>query len=211
MSTSDNVSVIHSLYYHPRTRDTSTARSESNYLPTPLEGPGAQQSSKPAFIGPRSLPGPKGDLARVHSPTHDSRFDGLQDPFPTPPEFRSPQECGPEPYEEYFSIPVSKENLDLNDVRRRRSAKELIKRFESMNAANSSRLDEAHGSRDTPVRARRADVGLFIVPNARFEKKTSPLRQSFRNLLSVFKKGKRFGREKMEPYVVSKRLQAIFP
>ena len=201
----DNASEIYSLYSHRMAHGSSAATSESEDIPTPLGGPTVQQNTKPVFIGPRSMPHNHADLVRVRSSStaHDSRYeDGYQNAFPTPPEFRSPQECGPEPYEEYF-IPFSKENLVLNDARRRRSTKELIKRFESMGADGSPKALPAHGTRGTPVRTHRADVGLFT-PRTHVEKKTSPLRQSFRNLLSVFKKGKRFGKEKVEPYIYPK-------
>ncbi|KAH9036925.1 hypothetical protein EDB84DRAFT_1268899 [Lactarius hengduanensis] len=126
-----------------------------------------------------------------------SRYeDEIIESFPNPPEFRSPQDCGPEPYEEYFSIPVSKDRLGQDDARRRRSTKELIKRFESISADNSPVSLPGNGTRSTPGRIHRGTPGLFTPP-AKVEKKTSPLRQSFRNLLSVFKKGKRLGKEKI--------------
>lgn len=200
--TMDNVSEIYSLYSSSMARGSSTACSGSEYLPTPSEGPTTQQITKPVFLGPRSMPYSNADLVRSRpSSAHDSCYeDRGPDAFPKLPEFRSPQDCGPEPYEEYFSIPISRENLGLNDARRRRSAKELIKRFESMSADNSPEARPAQGMRSTPARTHRADVGLFTPPT-HVEKKTSPLRQSFRNLLSVFKKGKRFGKEKVEPYI----------
>jgi hypothetical protein len=202
----DNVSEIYSLYSHRMAHGSSAATSESEYLPTPLGGPTAQQNTKLVFTGPRSMPHNHADLVRVHSSStaHGSHYgDDDQNAFPTPPEFLSPQECGPEPYEEYFSIPLSRENPVLNDARRRRSTKELIKRFESMSVDSSPKALPAHDTRGTPVRTHRADVGLFT-PRTQVEKKTSPLRQSFRNLLSVFKKGKRFGKEKVEPYIYPK-------
>jgi hypothetical protein len=209
----DNVSEIYSLYSHRMADGSCAATSESEDLPTPLGGPTAQQNTKPAFMGPRSMPHNHAGLVRVHSSltAHGSRYeDGDQNTFPMPPEFRSPQECGPEPYEEYFSIPLSGENPVPNDARRRRSTKELIKRFESMTVDDSPKAPPAHGTRGTPVRTHRADVGLFT-PRTQVEKKTSPLRQSFRNLLSVFKKGKRFGKEKVEPYIHPKENALSFP
>jgi hypothetical protein len=197
----DNVSEIYSLYSRPMTRGTSTTGSE--YLPTPLEGPMSQENTKPSILGPRSMPDNNRSFVRAHSPSsHNSRHEEvILGAFPKPPEFRSPQASGPEPYEEYFSIPLLKDNSGPNDVRRRRSTKELIKRFESMNADNSPRAWSAHVTRNTPVRPRLAGTDLSTPP-ARAEKKTSPLRQSFRNLLSVFKKGRRFGKEKLESYSV---------
>ena len=208
----DNVSEIYSLYSGPMTRGSSVACSESEYLPTPLGGPRPLQITKAAFLGPRSMPYNSTDLVRVRSSlTDDSRYeDGGPNTFPKLPEFRSPHDCGPEPYEEYFSIPISQDNAVLDDVQRRRSTKELIKRFESMNADNSPKAWPAQGLRGTPTRTRRADVGLFTPP-IQVEKKTSPLRQSFRNLLSVFKKGKRFGKEKVEPYIYPKDTAPSFP
>ena len=207
----DNVSEIYSLYSGPMTRGSSAACSESEYLPTPLGGPRALQVTKPAFLGPRSMPDNNVDLVRVHSSlTHDPQYeDGGPTAFPMLPEFRSPQDCGPEPYEEYFSIPISKNNPGLNDARRR-PTKELIKRFESMGADNPPKAWPVHGVRGTPVRIHRADTSLFTPP-IQVEKKTSPLRQSFRNLLSVFKKGKRFGKEKVEPYTYQKEIVPSFP
>jgi hypothetical protein len=211
MSTVDNVSEIYSLYSHPRTGATSTA---SEYPPTPLGGPTASRNTNPTSVSPRSIPDDNDDLVRVHSSsTHDYRYgDGIQTAFSTPPEFCSPQQCGPEAYEEYFSIPVSKEHAGLNDndMRRRRSTKELIKRFESMSADNCQKPRPPHGARGAQGHTYRADVGLFTPPS-RTERKTSPLRQSFRNLLSVFKKGKRYGKEKVEPYGVPKESEPSFP
>ncbi|KAH8994051.1 hypothetical protein EDB92DRAFT_1795873 [Lactarius akahatsu] len=120
----------------------------------------------------------------------------LLSPFQTRPSSVHQQDCGPEPYEEYFSIPVSKDRLGQDDARRRRSTKELIKRFESISADNSPVSLPGNGTRSTPGRIHRSTPGLFTPP-AKVEKKTSPLRQSFRNLLSVFKKGKRLGKEKI--------------
>jgi hypothetical protein len=215
MSTMDNVSEIYSLYSHPMTSRTGATSSASEYPPTPLGGPAALHNTKPTFMGPRSMPDDNSDVVRVHSSSiHDPRYeDGIQTAaFSTPPEFCSPQHCGPEAYEEYFSIPISKEYAGLNndDVQRRRSTKELIKRFESMSTDSSPNARPPHGTRSTVVRTHRADVSLFTPPS-RTERKTSPLRQSFRNLLSVFKKGKRFGREKVEPYGVPKESEPSFP
>jgi hypothetical protein len=192
----DNVSE-YSLYSHPTPRGTSATCSVG--LSTPFDGPTAQKNANanPAFVGPRIMPNNKGSLVRVHSSSSRStasRYeDEILEAFPNPPEFRSPQECGPEPYEEYFSIPVSKDRPGLDDARRRRSTKELIKRFESISADNSP----GNGARSTPGRIHRGNFSLFTPP-AKVEKKTSPLRQSFRNLLSVFKKGRRLGKENME-------------
>ncbi|KAF8265235.1 hypothetical protein EI94DRAFT_1804674 [Lactarius quietus] len=168
----DNASEIYSLYSSPSTSHGTSATCSAD-LPTLLDGPTSPKNANPAFVGPRVMPNNKADIVRVYSSSPRStasRYeDEILEAFPNPPEFRSPQECGPEPYEEYFSIPVPKYRLGLDDARHRRSTKELIKRFESISADNP------------PV-----------------EKKTSPLRQSFRNLLSVFKKGKRSGKEKTD-------------
>ena len=189
----DNVSEIYSLYSHPPSHRTSATCSVD--LSAPSDGPTTQKNANPAFVGPRIMPSNKGGLIRVHSSSSHStasRYeDEILEAFPNPPEFRSPQECGPEPYEEYFSIPVSKDRLGLDNARRRRSTKELIKRFESISADNSP------GNGSTPGRIHRGNPSLFTPP-AKVEKKTSPLRQSFRNLLSVFRKGRRMGKEKIE-------------
>src|SRR6266404_663552 len=197
----DNVSEIDSLYSRPTSRGTSATRSVD--LPTPLDGQTAQKNANSAIVGPRIMPSNKEGLVRVHSSSSRStasRYeDEILEAFPQPPEFRSPQESGPEPYEEYFSIPVSKERIDHDDARSRRSTKELIKRFESISAENSpvSQPLAGHVARSTPGRIHRGSPGLFTPPS-KVEKKTSPLRQSFKNLLSVFKKGKRLGKEKLE-------------
>ena len=195
---SELTSEIYSLYSNPTSRGTSATCSVG--LPTPLDGPTALKNANPVFVGPRVIPNNKAGLVRVHSSSSRStasRYeDEILEAFPNPPEFRSPQECGPEPYEEYFSIPVPKDRLGLNDARRRRSTKELIKRFESISADNSPVSLPGHG---TPGRVHRGNPSLFIPPS-KVEKKTSPLRQSFRNLLSVFKKGKRLGKENMESH-----------
>ncbi|SRR6266702_1138650 len=193
----DNISEIYSLYSHPTSRGTSATCSVG--LSTPLDGPTAQKNANPAFVGPRIMPNNKGALVRAHSSSSRSTASRYEDEIiesvPNPPEFRSPQDCGPEPYEEYFSIPVSKDRLGLDDARCRRSTKELIKRFESISADNSPVSLSGNGTRSTPGRIHRGNPSLFTPP-AKVEKKTSPLRQSFRNLLSVFKKGKRLGKEK---------------
>jgi len=210
MSTADNVSEIYSLYSRSMTpsRVAGSASSKLEDFPTPLGGPMAQQTTKPV-LGPRSMPDKNGDLIRVH-PSSMRYEDSVQDPIPIRPEFRSPHDSGPEPYEEYFSIPTIKESSGLNDMRRRRSTKELIKRFESMGTENSQRTSPSHVARGTPIRTHRIDYDLFTPP-IRAEKKTSPLRQSFRNLLSVFKKGKRLGKEKVDSYVVLKESGPPFP
>ncbi|KAI0305671.1 hypothetical protein B0F90DRAFT_1699893 [Multifurca ochricompacta] len=196
----DNVSEIYSLYSHPMTRGTTADYSE--YLPTPLDGPEVPKNPKSAFLGQRSMSDNNGNLVRVDSSSsHTTRShyeDGILDAFPNPPEFRSPQDSGPEPYEEYFFIPVPKDRSGSNDLQRRRSTKELIKRFESISAGNSPRDQQVHNTRT----------------NLCAPKKTSPLRQSFRSLLSVFKKGKRFGKEKLEPYtapIVPNESEPLFP
>ncbi len=168
----DNVSEIYSLYSHRMGHGSGAATSDSEDLPTPLGGLTAQQNTTLAFMGPRSMPRNNTGLVRVHSSSsaHGSRYeDGDQDSFPMPPEFRSPQECGPEPYEEYFSIPISEENPGVNDARRRRSTKELIKRFESMSADNShlySRKESGSGRRNwSHISIRRRQGSLFLTKN----------------------------------------------
>jgi len=215
MSTVDNVSEIYSLYSHPVTSRAGSASRQSDYPPTPLGEQTAPQNTKPTLVGPRSKPANNiRDSVQVYPlSAHDPPYrDGVQNAFSTPPEFRSPQECGPEPYEEYFSIPIPKEFSGPDDMRRRRSTKELIQRFESMSADNPPKAWPPHGTQGALVSTNlnRADIGLFTPP-FRAEKKTSPLRQSFRNLLSVFKKGKLYGKEKMEAYGVSKESKPSLP
>src|SRR5712691_3342276 len=172
MSTVDNVSEIYSLYSHLVTSRAGSANRQSDYPPTPSGGPTAPKNTKPTLVGPRSMPDNIRDSVQVHSSsTHDSPYtDCVQNAFSTPPEFRSPQECGPEPYEDYFSIPVSKEFSGPDDMRRRRSTKELIQRFESMSADNSPKAWPPHGTRGALVGTNRADVSLFTPP-FRAEKK----------------------------------------
>ena len=197
----DNASEIYSLYSNPTSRGTSATCSVE--LPAPLDRPTAQKHDNSAFVGPRVMPNNKAGLSRVQSSSSRStasRYeDEILEAFPNPPGFRSPEEYGPEPYEEYFSVPASKGRLGLDDARRPRSTKELIKRFESISADNSPMSLSGHGTRGTPGRIHEGNPSLFTPPS-KVEKKTSPLRQSFRNLLSVFKKGKRSGKERMEHY-----------
>ena len=212
MSTADNASEIYSLYSHPVTSRAGSASRQSDHPPTPAGGPTVPRNTKPTLVGPRSMPDNIRDSVQVRPlSVHDSPYrHGVQNAFSTPPEFRSPQECGPEPYEEYFFIPIPKELSGPEDVRRRRSTKELIQRFESMSASNSPKARPPHGTQDARVGTNRTDVGLFTPP-FRADKKTSPLRQSFRNLLSVFKKGRLYGKEKMESCGVSKESRSSFP
>jgi len=70
-----------------------------------------------------------------------------------------------------------------------RSAKELISRYESLKAPDASRKSRAALDADLVCRVKQGSV-LSL-------QKTAPFRQSFRNLLTVFKKGKRDGEEKV--------------
>ncbi|KAI0266742.1 hypothetical protein BC834DRAFT_111163 [Gloeopeniophorella convolvens] len=200
----DDTSEIYSLYSYPMTRGTSAACSE--YLPTPLDGPAAHHSSKASFMGPRSMLFDRENLVRVHSASsHTASFrvaDRTLGAVPESQEFRSPQDYGPEPYEEYFSIPVPRPGSGSGDVQRRGSAKELIKRFESMREEGPAKPHLPHDVSTNTSNVRQTALGLSM-PLAKMERKTSPLRQSFRNLLSVFKKGKRTAREKLEPFTLS--------
>ena len=108
---------------------------------------------------------------------------------------RSPLEYGPEPFEEYCS-PTRSATSGLNSLERHRSTKQLINRYEAMEvSALPSRAPR------TPVRetthtltTASADTSHTFHGGTKY-KRTSPIRHSFRNFLSVFTKNKHSTRE----------------
>lgn len=101
---------------------------------------------------------------------------------------RSPLEHGPEPFEEYFS-PTRSATSGLNNLQRHCSTKQLISRYETMErSAVPSRISSRRTVRSLPAPI---DIAR-VLPNKR---KSSPIRHSFRNFLSVFTKGKASSRE----------------
>jgi hypothetical protein len=108
----------------------------------------------------QALPVPRVMGARK-KPSHSYRRDNALSPF---------EQYAPQPYEDQFTAPAPV---------RQRSAKELINRFEALAGAETYTFDEPF----TPPRQADLEVPL------KEETKTSPLRQSLRNLMSVFKKG----------------------
>ncbi|KAI0036933.1 hypothetical protein K488DRAFT_81673 [Vararia minispora EC-137] len=93
------------------------------------------------------------------------------------------------PVEEYVPQPFEDQFATSATLNRHRSTRDLIKRFEAMtveeSGCTSGSLIPLH-----PM--------VLTVPTPQDEKKTSPLRQSLRNIISVFKKGRPF-KDKDEP------------
>lgn len=94
-----------------------------------------------------------------------------------------------EPYDSYFAIPTKQDsNGGLAPLTRKRTTKELVGRFESLSSAAQPIAPRASiaSSQQTSL----------TTPESREKKKgRSPIRQSFRNLLSVFSKKGRLARD----------------
>ncbi|KAL4252806.1 hypothetical protein ABKN59_005406 [Abortiporus biennis] len=110
---------------------------------------------------------PKGavldDTVAIRSASIDS------DSYGRPRDISGQQFRDPEPYGPYFSLPRASPTSTLS---RRSTAKDLIGRFESLSMSSTS---------SSPVNRPR-----LYTPEQKKRKAPSPLRQSFRNLLSVF-------------------------
>ncbi|KAI0066143.1 hypothetical protein BV25DRAFT_1507948 [Artomyces pyxidatus] len=217
MSSADDSSDIFSLYsYAPMTRATSVEGSDA--LPTPLDPCGSRYPQKQQLSGPRSMTSRKeGTLVRHYSEASDaarSRYtDRTLDIVPEVQEYMqdSMSGYGPEPYEEYFSIPVTRTDIAprTSSLQRHRSTKELINRFESMTSESAESPPKSPSAVPAPLlptNTPHVTQGLFTPPT-KTEKKSSPLRQSFRNLISVFKKGKKTPKEKVDPFSTLPKLK----
>ena len=110
---------------------------------------------------------------------------------------RSPLEYVPEPFEEYCS-PTRSATSGLNDLQRNRSAKQLISRYEAMEVSavpNRAPRTPVRLTTVAPV-ASPAPVGTSQgLYSGGKNKKSSPIRHSFRNFLSVFTKTKNSNKE----------------
>ncbi|KAI0645933.1 hypothetical protein C8Q79DRAFT_725229 [Trametes meyenii] len=86
-------------------------------------------------------------------------------------------------HESYFALPSRRQATHSPGLNRRGTTRELVGRFESMGGSSAPpqtrRTPDASASTNTSVNTEKAK-----------EKGRSPIRQSFRNLLSVFKKNK---------------------
>ncbi|KAI0040032.1 hypothetical protein FA95DRAFT_1566759 [Auriscalpium vulgare] len=200
----DDVSDIFSLYSHPMTVGGGTSEG-SDPLPTPLDHPAHRPSFKSAVTGPRSIISRRENdkLVRAYSEASDavrSRYadGGGLEIVPESLEYMSPH--GPEPYEEYFAVPVQPvaPASRKSSLQRQKSTKELINRFESLSS------DGSRSAMTRPSSPPKTAPSLFT-PTAKAEKKGSPLRQSFRSLMSVFKKGKK-SKDKSDPYLTLPKL-----
>ena len=137
----DESSDIYSLYSHPMTRLNTAECSESVQTPTDVLST-RQQQPKHGVVGPRSMNSRKEDgMVRVHAgvsdPAHIVRY--LEHALDMVPEM---QEMDAEPDGPYFSIPVKsmRATSKSNGLQRRKSTKELIDRFESLDTGKSNGL-----------------------------------------------------------------------
>ncbi|KDQ57452.1 hypothetical protein JAAARDRAFT_265172 [Jaapia argillacea MUCL 33604] len=175
----DDVSSIYSFNTQPMTRCTTVT--DYTDLPTPVDEIPAPYPTKRVVSGPRGMSttahaqlrsGPTSfrDFQRVQSQNHN---------LGAIPEAKGESASPGQPRGFDFSPGLDTELARSSTRRSRGSAKDLIKRYESLHS-------------DSPKRPRRPS----IIPHPTMQpppgfpasaiKKHSPLRQSFRNLLSVF-------------------------
>ncbi|KZT10708.1 uncharacterized protein LAESUDRAFT_346053 [Laetiporus sulphureus 93-53] len=169
----DASSEIFSLYSHPMTR-ASSVTDDSDPLVTPMDEATIIQGSKSNFSGGKT----SGDFVRVRSLSPEpSRC------LPRETRLEVLHEVGEpdmEPYGPYFSLPRDPTSTS-SGLTRRRTTKELIGRFESMTPGAETR------STDPRTLEQKARPGAYPAIEKK-EKGRSPLRQSIRNILSVFRK-----------------------
>ena len=168
-TTYDASSEIFSLYSHPPMTRASTCSQGTQPLVTPMDD-GVQYPS--AKYGRSRVQCAEG--VRIASTTPDdgylSRESALQ---------IIDEHAQPEPYESYFSIPrPSPATSPPSGLSRRGTTKELIGRFESMSPTKSPSSYYQESPRTRP--------GAYQAVQK--TNKRSPIRQSIRNFLSVFKK-----------------------
>ncbi|EED85457.1 predicted protein [Postia placenta Mad-698-R] len=179
----DTSSEIYSLYSHPMTRASSITQ-DSEPLTTPPDE---------TFLGHRYKAGTAdGKAAASHDAVH------IRSATPETPRYLAPErrldalhetpEHEESPYGPYFSLPRDPTSSGPSPagLARKRTTKELIGRFESMSERSEART--AVSSVSTKVEQRRARPGAY--PAIEQKKGRSPIRQSIRNILSVFKKNK---------------------
>ncbi|PCH39179.1 hypothetical protein WOLCODRAFT_167840 [Wolfiporia cocos MD-104 SS10] len=175
----DVSSEIYSLYSHPMTRANLSTEGTDPPL-TPLDEP---QRLDPYHKGSRSS---AQDVAvRIRSTTPESgQFPSREPPLNALLEL---DEYNPGPYGPYFSLPHDPTQGESPiALTRRGTTKALIGRYESL----TPRTEQ------WPTRSERSDQLQSSRPGSyqaieRKDKGRSPIRQSIRNILSVFKKNKR--------------------
>lgn len=175
-STGDESSAVFSMHSRAVTRASTAASS----MLTPMNGMGPARYPKPNAPGLRKL-----DTSdRVLNASYPlSQYTSTISKQST--QSRSPLEHGPEPFEEYGS-PTYSASSGLNDLQRHRSTKQLISRYEELEVtAAPSRAP--HG---LPSNARLTEFSSPTLDKGIKMKRSSPIRHSIRNLLSVFHKGK---------------------
>ncbi|KAI0317198.1 hypothetical protein OF83DRAFT_1172193 [Amylostereum chailletii] len=192
-SSVDESSDIYSLYSHPAIAQADNA---TDGLPVSNDYSSLANHAKRSVSGPRTM-GARRDIdTGVFSSEAESGSYGRRGVLSPVEEYIQ------EPYEEYFTPsprqPRQKaQALREETLQRHRSTKELINRFETMTPPDILATPQ---HRKTPMQ------GLFAPPS-KPEKKTSPLRQSFRNLISVFKKGKKStAKDKDDPFSILPQL-----
>ncbi|KAH9951555.1 hypothetical protein B0H21DRAFT_880399 [Amylocystis lapponica] len=193
----DASSESYSLYSHPvsMTRASSSTQ-DSEPIATPLDEFTLNRTSKAGERGSRGTGGGKsaayGDAVRIRSGTPDTSQYPLRDrqvesiPEPT-------QDL--EPYGPYFSLPRDPTG-GAAGLTRRRTAKELIGQYESMEAHSTVRRPYSV----RPVQKARQETAVSNTEKK--DKSRSPIRQSLRNFMSVFKKNKTHSREQSEHLAV---------
>ncbi|KAI0930195.1 hypothetical protein AcV5_006976 [Taiwanofungus camphoratus] len=175
----DAPSEILSLYSHPMTRASSSTQ-DSEHLATPLDEASFHRGQKPGVSVPSSRF--SSNVIKIRSETPELQLNLSER------QVRPPSETGQydvEPYGPYFSLPVDP-IANTSALTRRRTTKELIGRYESMNSQPSSRA--SHTSAVGTERYRKPRGAYPGVE--RKDKSRSPIRQSIRNFLSVFKKNR---------------------
>jgi len=118
----------------------------------------------------------------IRSPQPSRGLAGPRRMGPREDQYRSGQRgTGLHPVEEYLPQPFEDQFASSDGLYRHRSTKELIGRFEALAEASTSSLNQIAPNPRTSLH----------VPPAKAEKKSSPLRLSIRNIISVFKKGQK--------------------
>lgn len=200
----DESSEIYSLYSHPAMTRTNTAEYSEN-LQTPANDIERRVSIKPSVSGPRTMHRRgEGDTARIASGFPDTMH--FQAPSRSLAMVLETQEIE---HDSYFSLPPAFPPLgsDTSALRRRRSTKELIHQFESLDLYQTS----AVVSRTSTSRGAKRSRELSPPRVEKMEKKRSPLRQSLKNFLSVFsKRGKASSKDNVDISTGSPRV-VLFP
>ncbi|THH15640.1 hypothetical protein EW146_g4865 [Bondarzewia mesenterica] len=207
----DETSEIYSLYSHPAMTRASTADySEPVATPLDVDEIESRSSLKQSVLGPRLMSTRRnGDTARVYSGASDvPHLQSADRPLTMVPETR---EYDPEPYGPYFSRQPNQlsSSSGAKDLKRHRSTKELIRQFELLDPTPP--VSSLVRTPSPAVNVKRFQ-GLSPPRPGKVEKKKSPLRQSLRNLLSVFsKKGKASNKDNSDTFLRPPRPAAPIP